>query len=98
MNNGVFFIFNFPQVLLLMTIVFFFTVTPQLKPAITSFFQEIPLIYLNGRDLKDSFMILSDFSVFFLLRNFIYDMSPSAEKEIKITPYGGGGIEGKHSP
>ena len=24
-------------------------------------------------------------------------MSPSAEKEIKITPYGGG-IEGKHSP
>ena len=38
MNNGVFFIFNFPQVLLLMTIVFFFQVTPQLKPAITSFF------------------------------------------------------------
>ena len=53
---------------------------------------------LNGRDLKDSFMILSDFSFIFLLRNFIYDMSPSAEKEIKITPYGGGGIEGKHSP
>ena len=53
--------------------------------------------YLNGRDLKDSFMILSDFSFIFLLRNFIYDMSPSAEKEIKITPYGGG-IEGKHSP
>ena len=76
---------------------FFFTVTPQLKAAITSFFQEIPLIYLNGRDLKDSFMILSDFSFIFLLRNFIYDMSPSAEKEIKITPYGGG-IEGKHSP
>ena len=97
MNNGVFFIFNFPQVLLLMTIVFFFQVTPQLKPAITSFFQEIPLTYLNGRDLKDSFMILSDFSFIFLLRNFIYDMSPSAEKEIKITPYGGG-IEGKHSP
>ena len=96
MNNGVFFIFNFPQVLLLMTIVFFFTVTPQLKPVIT-FFQEIPLTYLNGRDLKDSFMILSDFSFIFLLRNFIYDMSPSAEKEIKITPYGGG-IEGKHSP
>ena len=30
MNNGVFFIFNSPQVLLLMTIVFFFQVTPQL--------------------------------------------------------------------
>ena len=42
------------------------------------------------RDLKDLFMILSNFSFIFLLRNFIYDMSPSAEKEIKITPYGGG--------
>ena len=45
---------------------------------------------MAGRDLKDLFMILSNFSFIFLLRNFIYDMSPSAEKEIKITPYGGG--------
>ena len=52
MNNGVFFIFNFPQVLLLMTIVFFFQVTPQLKPAITSFFSRDPTYLLEWPRLE----------------------------------------------